>query len=197
MGTHLQPTSLVLKVNKDSTQFFSTLLQSGAQFTVQSGTKIGSFLSQLPGFTDGYITERIQTIFLNGTATDDLDSALSGASCVLAITTAMPGLAGAIFRKNSHHATLRTTTDQTPIDTSIKETIVTLKLFSALAKERGPELLEEGVSIDASNLVSFLGYRPTLLDRITRCSINGREFAPEGLCEAMIQLKTIHLRVHT
>lgn len=195
----IQPsqTELVLNVNQDSPKLFSTLLQSGLWITIQSGTTIGSLLSQLPGFTSEYITERVQTIFLDGTATDNLDTPLSGARCVVAITTAMPGLAGAIFRKDSHHAALRTTTENTTIDTSTKETIVTLKLFSALAKERGPGLLSKGLTIDSSNLVSFLNYRPSLLGRINRCTLNGRQLAPEGLCEEIKPFHTIHLRVHT
>lgn len=197
METLSTPTHLVLKVDQDSTGLFSTLLQSGLRVTSPSGTTIGSLLSKLPGFTSEYISERVQTIFLDGTATDALETPISGAKCVLAITTAMPGLAGAIFRKDSHHAALRTTTEHAAIDTSIKETIVTLKLFSALAKERGPGLLSDGVTIKSSNLVSFLNYRPTLLGRISQCTLNDRKLDPEGLCEEIAPFDIIHLRVHT
>ncbi|WP_163339365.1 hypothetical protein [Desulfopila sp. IMCC35008] len=191
------PNNLVLKVDQGSPGLFSTLLQSGLQIAIEPGTTIDALLMKLPGFTSEYIAERVQTIFLDGTATDDLYTPISGIKCVLAITTAMPGLAGAIFRKDSHHAALRTTTVNTTIDTSIKETIVTLKLFSALAKERGPGLLNDGVTVGSSNLVSFLNYRPSLLGRIKRCTFNDRQLAPEELCEKIKPFETIHLRVHT
>jgi hypothetical protein len=42
---------------------------------------------------------------------DDLETVVDGSSPVIAISGAMPGLAGAIFRKNSFHAALRTSAD--------------------------------------------------------------------------------------
>lgn len=196
MKTQFPTSLLTFKVSRETSGFFTTLLQSGMLITTRYGITIREFLMALPGFTEGYINERVQTIFVNGTATDNIDSVLPGPTATLAITTAMPGLAGAIFRKDSQHATLRTTTAGPPIDTATKETIVTLKLFNALAKERGPELLEQGAFVKSYDLLSFLNYRPSLIEKTEKCTIDDRDIPPEGLTEEITKHPITYLKVH-
>jgi hypothetical protein len=76
----------------------ATLFQAGFYVTAAAGDSVISVLQRLPGFTPAYIERDIQTIFLNGTAIDDLSVPLNGSSAVIALSAAMPGLAGAILR---------------------------------------------------------------------------------------------------
>lgn len=182
-----------LTLRVDAPVRFSTLLQSGIHKKIEPGETIGSFLCQLPGFTTHYVSERVQTIFLNGIATDDLHKPLAGGS-VLAITTAMPGLAGAIFRKGSPHATLRTI-PKTLISKTRHDATVTLKLFGAIARERGEDLLDDGVLIAGKDLGAFLEYRSSLLEQIRSCEFDGKDLPPETLPQRVAALPAVELMV--
>ena len=136
---------------------FTTLLQSGIEIKATSGDTLGKFLDQFPGFTPEYLADTVQTIFLDGTAVDDLTLPLEGDTPVLALSAAMPGLAGAIFRKNSFHSALRTET-RTQLSGSEpqKKITVTLKLFNSIARERGGDMLRQGISVRSALFSAFL-----------------------------------------
>ena len=183
-----------LYTDSDTLVRFATVLQSGVQYgSIETGATIGSFLHSLPGFETSYINERVQTIFLNGTATDNLSTPLTGKRIVLAITTAMPGLAGAIFRKDSPHAPLRTTSGKE--QSTDKPELVVLKVFSALTKERGPELLNAGVLIKSYDLNSFLHYRPSMLRELHKIELNGTEAGKEELLNTLENSELVTLTV--
>lgn len=168
-----QPLSrLTLKVSSGSLPLFTTVLQSGIEAKTESGISLGRFLGSFPGFTADYLADVVQTIFLNGTAVDDLTISLAGERPVLALSAAMPGLAGAIFRKNSFHAALRTETGSGKADPQQKNIIVTLKLFNSIAKDRGEELLQRGVCLQAGILADFLTRRPNLRQDIRSIRLN-------------------------
>ncbi len=161
---------------------FATVLQAGVHIAASSGENLASFLGRLPGFTREYIIDDIQTIFLNGTAVDDLQTPLTGGNPVLALSAAMPGLAGAIFRKNSFHAALRTAvSDKQTAGRDQESVTVTLKLFNSIAKDRGPALLAGGVRIDTGSLLSFFMTRPVLLSNLSHINIDGKGYGPEAL----------------
>ncbi len=101
---------LRLTVMADALALFTTVLQSGIELKTRRGVSLAKFLNTFPGFTAEYLADTVQTIFLNGTAVDDLSLQLTGNNPVLALSAAMPGLAGAIFRRNSFHSALRTET---------------------------------------------------------------------------------------
>ena len=65
-----------------------------------------SFAAQL-GISESYLNERVQTIFLNGRAVDDLFGEVVGNNSTIALSAAMPGLAGAVFRKGGMLSSLR------------------------------------------------------------------------------------------
>ena len=170
-----------LGVHSESLPRFTTLLQSGIYLEVDQGTRIGELLFALPGFSEEYVTTRVQTIFLNGLPADNLEQQLFGEHVVLAVSAAMPGLAGAIFRKGGVHASLRTKTaadlsgaesDETPVH-------VRLKLFNLIAVERGVEILEKGCVIKASALGRFLAYRSPLLANIQTITGDNEAITPD------------------
>lgn len=158
-----EPPILAFTAPAGSAVLFATVFQGGVSMRITSGMPLGAFLGSLPGFTMDYIADDIQTIFLDGTAIDDLQTPIDGDNPVLALSAAMPGLAGAILRRNSFHAALRTTTVR-PADHHDRGLItVTLKLFNSIARDRGPALLAGGVSIDAHKLLDFFTTHSTLL----------------------------------
>ncbi len=184
---------LSLTLAPDKIEMFSTLLQAGILIPVSYGTTIGLFLQSLPGFSLEYITEEVQTIFLNGTATDDLETPLEGKTPVLAISAAMPGLAGAIFRKNSLHAALRTTKNNQVSDPIENTVTVKLKLFNAIARDRGTELLRQGITITSVNLINFLTSRATLLPMITLVSLENKQISKDELLTTLSSMEMVQI----
>jgi hypothetical protein len=166
--------------------FFTTLLQSGIEIMAKSGDTIGTFLDQFPGFTPEYLADSVQTIFLDGTAVDDLTLPLKGDAPVVALSAAMPGLAGAIFRKNSFHSALRTATGTHLSGPEPEKKItVTLKLFNSIARERGGDMLRAGVSVRTAILSGFLKRRPALWGSIATIRHKDRDLSQMELADVL------------
>jgi hypothetical protein len=183
--------TLTISTTPEAIGGFTSLLQAGIFVPAVRGVSIGLFLEALPGFTADYINDQVQTIFLNGTATDDMETPLDGDNPVLAISAAMPGLAGAIFRRNSLHAALRTVKKTTESRSAADEITVTLKLFNAIARDRGIQLLEGGVRIKASSLAAFLNNRTPLMASIRKARLSGETIAPARLPEILSAQATL------
>ena len=178
---------------------FTTLLQNGIYLTVPQGTDILTLLTALHGFTKDYARQRIQTIFLNGLPADNLEQQLFGEKAVVAISAAMPGLAGAIFRKGGAHASLRTETagDLTDKTSNDQTTIVRLKLFNMIAAERGTDILINGCIIMASALEKFFTYRPSLLEGILQITIDNKKADHPTLISTLQSEEIITLTIGT
>lgn len=188
---------VILFVETDALARFTTLLQGGFLLDIPQGQSIGDLLAALPGFTRDYIAQRVQTIFLDGLPADDLEQQLFGKEAVLAISAAMPGLAGAIFRKNGQHATLRTTTALARTESSAGNTPlrIRLKLFNMIAVEKGEQILRSGCTISAASLAKFLNYRPPLVNLIKKIKVNGQERTIQKLLPFLKQEETIELSI--
>ncbi len=164
----------------------TTLLQSGISLKASIGMPVGLFLSDLPGFDQNYLNEKVQTIFLDGSAIDDLQRSLSRPCHVLALSAAMPGLAGAIFRKNSLCAALRTRMHSSAAaGADGGETVVRLKLFNAIAREKGGALLRDGGVFTGAALLRFLGDHPSILQNALGARYDGSGVQPLQLLSAI------------
>ncbi len=190
--------AISLLVTAESLDKFTTLLQSGIFIHVQQGETIGSLLGSLPGFSEKYIRERLQTIFVDGLPADDLGQEFVNKETVLAISAAMPGVAGAIFRKGGIHAALRTgTAEQTAAAATQTRLSVRLKLFNVIAKERGAELLANGCFIQSDSLEKFLNFRPHLSDIIQDIIIDGNKTTMETLLKTLSTNKKIAFTINS
>lgn len=176
-----EPPILDFAAPAGSAVLFTTVFQGGVAMQIPAGTPLGSFLDTLPGFTMDYVTDEIQTIFLDGTAIDDLQTPIDGDNPVLALSAAMPGLAGAILRRNSFHAALRTTTARHADHHDRGPVTITLKLFNSIARDRGPALLAGGIRVDAHKLRDFFATHPTLLADSFRFHWQGENIAAADL----------------
>jgi len=196
MQDQLSVPTLKISVAGDALPLFTTVLQSGIEIKTAHGETLGKFLSNFPGFTTKYLTDTVQTIFLNGTAVDDLSLPLTGSNPVLALSAAMPGLAGAIFRKNSLHAALRTDTKTLPSKSDQEKSIsVTLKLFNSIARDRGADLLKTGLCLGSEQLANFLTNRPHLAAHIVHMKWADKEIAYEELLAVLRTVAKINLNI--
>lgn len=185
-----------LKVKPEGLDLFTTVLQSGIEIRTESGTSLAAFLTQIPGFDVDYIAQTVQTIFLNGNAIDDLSEELQGTRVVLALSAAMPGLAGAIFRKNGFHAPLRTEVkNSSQCETKNRSTIVVVKMFNSIARERGAELLAQGVTINGKKIVDFLASKDFLSRHIISIESAGEQISYNQLLIELLPLQSLQLQV--
>ncbi len=155
-----------ITVPKDKLFLFTTLLQYGIQIKCPAGKSIAVFLEEIPTFTEEYIVEVVQTIFLDGDPADDLETVFDKEEQTLALSASMPGLAGAILRRNSFHSALRGhTTKVNDLNFDFEECIVTLKLFNSIAQDKGPVLLDGGIFMDSKKILKFFNIRSTLIEK--------------------------------
>ena len=196
MEDQLSYPSLRITVAPEALLLFTTVLQSGIEIKTAHGQTLANFLSKFPGFTADYLANTVQTIFLNGNAVDDLSLSFTGHRPVLALSAAMPGLAGAIFRKNSFHSALRTETKSLPSSANGQDSLlVTLKLFNSIARDRGQELLQAGVCLRTDLFVSFLMKRPNLMQSIVKIQLAEKEIDIGELLRELPELSRVNLKI--
>jgi hypothetical protein len=196
MEDQLSLTSLRLTIVRDALPLFTTVLQSGIEIKTTYGQTLAKFLHNFPGFTAEYLADTVQTIFLNGTAVDDLALPLTGKESVLALSAAMPGLAGAIFRRNSFHSALRTETKSLQSEEKgQKSTTVTLKLFNSIARDRGEYFLQAGFCMRADPLTAFLAKRPNLGQYIVTIKLGEKVIELEELITILPTLPKVNLYI--
>jgi hypothetical protein len=191
--TQTDSQTVELRVQPGSLPRFTVLLQSGVEIETTGPCSLEEFLCGLPGFTLDYITNQIQTIFLNGTAVDDLTAPIPAHSPTLALSAAMPGLAGAIFRRNSMHAPLRSKGGANLDPSQNGTVVVNVKLFNMIAMEKGEALLARGVGFRGADLADFLQNHPTLLATISSAKLAGGGIDVKDLVTKLQQKKGIRL----
>lgn len=146
--------SVCLTIRADLVSRFFPLLSTGFKVKAHTVCSIRDLLCRQIGIDEDYLEKRIQTIFLNGKAVDDLDNPCIQNGSVLSLSAAMPGLAGATLRRGGKLATMRAQISQGTGETSHKAQTgeVTLKLFNLTARDIGPFFLRQGILISATDL---------------------------------------------
>jgi hypothetical protein len=147
-----------ITIKKNLLPLFFPLFQKGIIIKSLMGDNIKNFLARHLEVSPEYMESRIQTIFLNGKAVDDLETAVIREGSTLALSAAMPGLAGATLRRSGTLASFRQAITFTAENGQIpvKEGLVTLKLFNLLVSELGPRLLAKGVWIKEEEITPLL-----------------------------------------
>jgi hypothetical protein len=150
--------SVSLTVPSDRMGSFYPLLQQGLMVRIEVGVTLKDVLCRQLGLTPEYVEERIQTIFLNGKAVDDISRAVVMDGDTVALSAAMPGLVGATFRKGGFFAGLRLpiTHKDGERASAEREGMLRVKLFNLLIDELGPQFLQHGVWIETEMLGDFL-----------------------------------------
>ncbi len=167
------PPQLTLTLPKEAVAGFASLLQHGILYAVDQPVAILPFLLALPGFSSEYIEKTVQTIFIDGVAADSLDRSLSAGS-TLALSAAMPGLAGAIFRRQGLHGSLRSQPTAKVATNPSAAGFITLKLFNSIAADRVGDLLIHGIHISGKALHDFAARREHLFQPPVRLSFAGQ-----------------------
>lgn len=156
---------LTFQVPPSHLKHFHFLLQQGIRLRTTVGESVRDFLFHRLELTPRDVDEKVQTVFLNGKAVDDLDQAFITDGSSLALSGALPGLVGATMRRGGFYSSLRN-----PIKYQdekgkevLREGTVNLKLFNILLKDLAPQVLSRGFLIAHSQLRDFLKRNETEL----------------------------------
>jgi len=156
-------TTLNITVEEDQVSAFFPLLALG--FTVKSkvGVSVQELLCRQLGLSADYLDNRLQTIFLDGKAVDNVKTAVIRQDSALALSAAMPGLAGVTLRRGGAYATMRQkiTHKKNAKNEIVQDGSIVLKLFNLVARDIGPMFLIQGIWISGKNLQDFFRKAPS------------------------------------
>ncbi|MFC1829491.1 hypothetical protein ACFL0O_07770 [Thermodesulfobacteriota bacterium] len=151
-------TTLCLIVEKDRVPAFFSILAQGFVINTKVGCSVRELLCVHMGLGEDYLEQRLQTIFLDGKAVDNTETAMVHQGSTLALSAAMPGLAGATLRRGSAYSAMRdqiTHKKSTKNEGIIKDGTIRLKLFNLVAQEIGQLFLTQGIQIDGRHLINM------------------------------------------
>ena len=150
-------TTLCLTAENDRIPAFSPVLAKGFVVKIQVGCTVRELVCDQFGLSVDYLENRIQTIFLDGKAVDNVNTAVVRQDSTLALSAAMPGLAGATLRRGGFFAAMRSQITHNKIEKNeiAKDGTIILKLFNLVAGEIGPMFLSQGIWIAGKHLQDF------------------------------------------
>jgi hypothetical protein len=140
-------------------QILYPILQKGFCVKVLTGVSVRRLLEDQFKLSGDFVDLKISTIFLNGKAVDNIDSAIVTDNCELALSGAMPGFVGAAMRRGGYYSSMRSTVshiEQISISPPIQEGVVKIKLYNTLIQSLGLEFAQRGIIVsktDASGLL--------------------------------------------
>jgi hypothetical protein len=178
--------------------FFFQLLGQGFIVNAPANCSIRDLIIECLGIPDDYLEERIQTLFLNGNVVDDLNSCNIKEGSTLALSGAMPGLAGAVLRRGGFYASFRRTISlgDSPSRIDKDNHWIVLKLFNMIVKELGPGFLEKGIWVEGEKLQKFLTrHSEELRMHETSVDMNGEPADIHGLLKVDWKTHLVFLRV--
>jgi len=179
---------------------FTPLLARGVRIAACLECSLKELMCRQLGLAEDYLENRVQTVFLNGHPVDDVSRATIAEGATVALSAAMPGLAGAVLRKGGALAALRKdiTYQSEDADHVACEGSVIVKLFNMTTREVGPLLLARGIWIRGVELAEVFA---RCLDFLRQgCRQARLDGSPNGLDQLSSRVKdkeTIFLQVNT
>jgi len=157
--------------------FFFPLLQNGFMIETEVGTSIRDFLLRPPGIDPAYIDKRIKTVFLDGKAVDDMETAFLDDGSTLALSAAMPGLAGATLRMGGSLVSFRSqiTFRAKNKPGSRHKGLIFIRLYNLILRDLGVIFLKNGVLLKPVDLAEFMkGLSEEFWTNVKAASLNGQ-----------------------
>lgn len=171
--------------------------QRGAQVEVKVGGDLLSLLTEDLCLTEEGIA-KIQTIFWQSKPVDDIAGCVVRDGGVLALSAALPGLVGAVLRRDGFWSAMRdsiTHQDEGAAQISSRG-VITIKLFNFMLSEVGPLLLKRGIRLDVADLASLLN-DPSVRQKLEEVRVADQEVAVDTLGGLLGGEQMILLRVDT
>ena len=147
---------LTLTIPKIELGAWMPILGSGIGILVDQYTTLKAFLCDQLAIPQAYVEGQIQTVLVNGQPVDDLEGIHIGHEDIVALSAAMPGLAGTTLRRGGHLAAMRHSITRHCDDAQedeCRQGIITLKLFNTVARDMGPNILSGNFLLKGRDLV--------------------------------------------
>lgn len=179
-----EPVHITITLSQPALSPFMPILTSGFRIRFQTGCSIEDLLCKQLELDAAYVNQRIQTIFLNGRTVDDIGTTMLGATSTLALSAAMPGLAGAALRTGGRYSAMRNAISHADHhEISVTESaLLELRLFNLVAREIGPVILQRGILISARELSHAVESHPEVFgDQDSRICIGQEQTDVTGL----------------
>lgn len=157
-----------ITIDGDDFSVFQGLFAYGFQINIETGATLFDILCCQIGIPETYINDRVQTVFLNGKAVDDPAREIVNDNAVIALSAAMPGLAGAVFRKGGMLSSMRSSHEiSSPDDAAAKQQgVVILKLFNLIASDLGSDFLNKGILVKREHFVHYVNWKESQLKSV-------------------------------
>ena len=189
---------LILDLEEKLLSRFAGLFSKGVVVQGHTGCSLRDFVCEQIGVPEDYLEQRIQTIFLNGKAVDDYKTALVADGTTLALSAAMPGLVGAVFRRGGFYAGLRNTVTHHSDESAAcaMDGSVTVKLFNLTVKELGPLMLSRGVRVGGKDLQELLeAFAKDFTSGCRQALLDNRPITLEKLTAQLVNTDQVDLRI--
>jgi hypothetical protein len=175
------------------------VFRQGVRVEILVGSSIRQIIVDQLGIPEDYLEKRVQTLFLNGKPVDDVDAGKVSDGSTLALSAAMPGLAGATLRKGGKYAAFRQQIScggDSPVPVPRKGWMI-LKLFNQVAEEQGPTVLTKGVGISGGDVLDVIrkAQDQSLLREVLKVEVNGNALAPEMLVAGIDSKAAVFLSI--
>ncbi len=177
---------LVLAPAAEAVPRLVVLLSRGCFVRCTTGMSLRGLLLDQFRISPVYLEREIKIVFLDSSPVDDLDAAIVRDGARIALSAAMPGLAGAAMRRDglgwvrasiTHH--------ETSADRPVAEGVMLLKLFNQVMEELGPGFLSRGVYVQGPMLADFLQGLDARFWQRCPIGFNGVALGPEALAERL------------
>ncbi len=184
--------TLLVKAPAEALEALTPLAREGFGVDITAGCSLRATLADDLGLGRECVEKRIQTVFLDGSPVDDIDTDFARPGSVLALAGALPGVAGIAMQRGSRIGVYREgITHQThPVwqDGAVAETPrrlrVTLKLFNTVAVECLAQVLSHGVEVRGGRLAELLDERPEALAQ-AEFELDGASLSRAALAAAL------------
>lgn len=136
------------------------LLQAGFDIEALVGCTLREFLCMEMEICGDYANKRLQTLFVNGKAVDDFDRTVVTPGDVIALSGALPGLVGALMRRDGDLSSLRDSISygKTELRPTEVQGVVTIKLYNFIAEELAHIFLRRGIMVEGTHAAKFLQF---------------------------------------
>jgi len=164
----------------------------------EPGCTIKDLLCRQLRIAETYVMERIQTLFLNGKAVDDIHHAIVSDGSTLALSAAMPGLAGAVFRSKSRYSAMRESISYSGPEKESFEGVgvIELKLFNLVANEIGDIFLDRGILTGGRDICNIFENHAVLLENPDNIiMVDGNQTNGPGLLSSGIDTQDVWLKI--
>ncbi|HOX33296.1 MAG TPA: hypothetical protein PLB91_13285 [Spirochaetales bacterium] len=160
------------------------LLQAGFLLETRPGASAREFMREAIGLEEDYIEGVVSTVFIDAEPVDDIDAATLRPDSLIALSAAMPGLAGAVMRRKSPYASFREAISyaaragagpreeaasgagmraggsSSDARTAGTTALVRVKLFNSVMRDRGRATLARGVLAEPGSAAGICAGQP-------------------------------------